>query len=175
MPRGMQTHVNFYVKDLDDAVSKWTKLFAILDPEVAQRKPVYLNSGEGDTATRTATFVNPNGLELQLTCSVAVAKDPNFVDHVDHIHFATVDVEGKFDAIKKAGFRINPFTLHDEEEATEVTTAEGVMPEVQWQKWCLGPLPGNVAVEVALPYEPVEGEWKPVKNWSPDERYGLNG
>jgi len=175
MPRGMQTHINFYVKDLDDTVEKWTKLLSILDPEIAKRKPVYLASGEGDNATRTATFVNPNGLEFQFTSSVAFAKDPNFVDHVDHIHFATVDIEEKFEAIKAAGFRINPFSLNDANEATGVTSAEGVMPEVEWQKWFLVPMPGPVAVEVALPYQPVNGEWKPIENWSPDERYGLNG
>jgi len=175
MPRGMQTHVNFYVKDLDDTVEKWTKLLSILDPDAVARKPVYLDSGEGDLATRTATFVNPNGLEFQFTCCVAFAKDPNFVDHVDHIHFATVDVEGKFEELRKAGFRCTPNTLQDEEEATEVTSAENILPEVPWQKWFLVPMPGNVAVEVALPYNPVEGEWEPVENWSRDERYGVNG
>ena len=34
MPRGIQTHVAFYVKDLDETVRKWKKLLAILDPEV---------------------------------------------------------------------------------------------------------------------------------------------
>ena len=175
MPRGMQTHVNFYVKDLEDTVSKWSKLLAILDPEVAQREPVYLDSGEGDNATRTATFINPNGLEFQFTSSVAFAKDPNFEDHVDHIHFATVDVDEQFEAIRKAGFRVNPNRFDDPNEATEVTSGENILPQVAWQKWFLVPMPGNVAVEVALPYEPVAGEWKPIENWSRDERYGLRG
>jgi len=175
MPRGVQTHVNFYVKDLDDTVAKWTKLFEILDPEIAQREPVYLDAGEGDRASRTATFVNPNGLEFQFTSSPAFAKDPNFVDHIDHIHFATVDLEQKFAELTEAGFRINPLSLNDPEPATGVTSAEGLMEQVSWQKWFLVPMPGPVAVEVALPYEPVAGEWKPVENWSRDERYGLNG
>jgi len=47
MPRGMQTHLAFYVKDLDNALEQWTKLLAILDPEIVKRKPVILESGEG--------------------------------------------------------------------------------------------------------------------------------
>jgi len=175
MPRGMQTHINFYVKDLDDTVAKWKKLFAILDPDVVTCEPVYLEGGEGDSATRTATFVNPNGLEFQFTSSAAFAKDPNFVEHVDHVHFATLDVEGKFEEIRKAGFRINPLTLNDPEPAESVTSGADVLEQVAWQKWFLVPMPGNVAAEVALPYEPVDGEWKPIENWSRDDRYGLNG
>lgn len=175
MPRGMQTHVNFYVRDLEHTVSAWKKLLEILDPEIAQREPVYLDSGDGENATRTATFINPNGLEFQFTSSAAFAKDPDFRDHVDHIHFATVDVEQKFEAIRKAGFRVNPNRLNDADEATEVTSGENILPQVAWQKWFLVPMPGNVAVEVALPYEPVAGEWRPIENWSRDERYGVRG
>lgn len=172
MPRGIQTHVAFYVKDLDETVKKWKKLLAILDPEMVRYEPAYLEAGEGEDLVRTVTFVNPNGLELQFVCPKKFADDPNTQDRVDHIHFATTDVEGKFEAVVKAGFRINPLGLDDPEPTDKITHAKGILKGLDWQKWFLVPMPGNVCAEVALPYNPVNGVWEPVDKYSPDESYG---
>jgi len=175
MPRGMQTHLAFYVKDLDNALEQWTKLLAILDPEVVTRKPVILESGEGDLFTRTATFVNPYGLEFQFVCTKCFADDPNFVDYLDHICFSTIDMDGKFKELKDAGFKITPNTLMDTEEATQVTSAEGILKGAEWARWFIVHMPGPVGVEVATPYLPVNNTWQPIKeNWSRDATYGID-
>jgi len=181
MPRGIQGHIAFYVKDLDGTVAQWKKLLAILDPGMVEQEPAYQTAHEGDDQVRVATFVNPNGLELQFVSPRKMADDPNAVDRLDHIYFATPDLEEKFEQVKKAGFRINAFSLTDEEPADKVTdgagiidmyTTKGEKKPLDWQKWFLVPMPGPVAVEVALPYQPVDGIWEPVENYSPDERYG---
>lgn len=175
MPRGKQSHIAFYVKDLDDTLEKWTKLLSILDPEMVKRKPVILESGEGELATRTATFINPHGLEFQFVSTRCFATDPNFKDYVDHICFVTPDIDEKFEELKAAGFRLTPNTLHDTEEATEITSADGILRGAEWARWFIVPMPGPVGIEVATPYQPINGEWQPVENWSRDERYGING
>jgi len=184
MPRGMQTHVAFYVKNFDDTVAKWKKLLAILDPEMVEREPAYQEAGEGLDLTRVATFINPNGLELQFVWSQRYQDDPNTVDRVDHIHFATPDVDEKLEQCKAAGFRINALALDDPEPTDKLTHSSGLITmfdkqgnkvPMDFQRWFLVPMPGNVAAEVALPYEPVNGVWEPIENYSRDERYGLNG
>jgi len=184
MSRGMQTHVAFYVKNLDESVAQWKKLLAILDPDVVEREPAYQEAGEGLDLTRVATFVNPNGLEFQFVWSQRYQDDPNTVDRIDHIHFATVDVEDKFEQIRDAGFRVNAYTLTDAEPTDSVISSEGLITmydrqgntaPMDWQKWFLVPMPGNVAVEVARPYQAVNGIWEPIENFSRDERYGVNG
>ena len=172
MPRGLQTHVSFYVKDLGQAVQQWAKLLAILDPDVVKQPPVIFESGEGELLTRTATLVNPNGLEFQFVSTKCFADDPDFVDYLDHIHFATNDLDGKFDELREAGFRINPNTLLDAEEATVVTSGEGVLPGAEWTRWFIVPMPGPIGVEVASPYRPKDGVWHPIENWCRDEKYG---
>lgn len=181
MPRGIQTHVAFYVKDLDAAVEKWKRLLAILDPEMVKREPAYQEAGEPGSRTRVATFINPNGLELQFVCPKHFADDPDAQDRVDHIHFAITDIDDKFEEVRKAGFRINAFGLEDPEPTDKPTQSSGIIDmydtkgevkPMEWQKWFLVPMPGNVCAEVALPYNPVDGVWEPIENYSPDERYG---
>ena len=77
MPKGIQTHIAFYVKDLDNTVSQWTRLLSILDPEMVKQEPCYQTAGEGDSLVRVATFVNPNGLELQFVSPKKFAEDPD--------------------------------------------------------------------------------------------------
>lgn len=172
MPRGIQTHIAFYVKNLEETVDKWKQLLAILDPEMVKQEPAYQVAGEGDDQTRVATFVNPNGLELQFVCPKRFADDPNSVDRVDHIHFATTDVEGKFKEVREAGFRTNGYALDDPTPTETIIHSEGIIQDLDWQKWFLVPMPGNVCAEVALPYRPVDGRWEPIENFSADERYG---
>jgi len=184
MPRGMQTHVAFYVKNFEDTVAKWKKLLAILDPGMVEREPAYQEAGEGLDLTRVATFINPNGLELQFVWSQRYADDPNTVDRVDHIHFATTDLEEKLEKVKEAGFRINAYALTDPEPTDRLTSSAGLITmfnnqgepvPMDYQKWFLVPMPGNVCAEVAYPYNPVNGVWEPIENYSRDERYGVNG
>lgn len=181
MPRGIQGHIAFYVKDLDGAVAQWKKLFAILDPGLVEQEPAFQTAHEGDDEVRVATFVNPNGLEFQFVSPRKMANDPNAVDRLDHIYFATPDLESKFEEVKKAGFRVHAFALDDAEPTDKLTSGAGIIDmyntkgekqPLDWQKWFLVPMPGPVAVEVALPYQPVDGVWEQVDNYSPDERYG---
>ena len=181
MPRGIQGHIAFYVKDLDGTVAQWKKLLAILDPGMVEQEPAYQTAHEGDDLVRVATFVNPNGLELQFVSPKKMADDPNAVDRLDHIYFATPDLEEKLEQVKEAGFRIHGFSLNDEEPTDKLTSGEGIIDmyttkgekkPLDWQKWFLVPMPGNVCAEVALPYRPVDGRWDPIENFSPEESYG---
>ena len=181
MPRGIQTHVAFYVKDLDETVRKWKKLLAIIDPAMVEYEPAYQTAGEGENLTRVATFINPNGLELQFVSPKKFADDPNAQDRVDHIHFATPDLDEKFEAVRKAGFKIHALALDDPEPTDKLTHSAGLIDmyntkgekkPMNWQRWFLVPMPGNVCAEVALPYNPVDGVWEPIEQFSPDERYG---
>ena len=106
------------------------------------------------------------------------------MDRVDHIHFATTDLEDKLEKVKEAGFRINAYALTDPEPTDKLTSSKGLITmfdndgkavPMDYQKWFLVPMPGNVCAEVAYPYEPVNGIWEPIENYSRDERYGVKG
>jgi methylmalonyl-CoA/ethylmalonyl-CoA epimerase len=155
MPSGPFAHVCFLVRDLDKAIEDWTKILAELDPAQLEQPIVrYEHFVAGEDEMAWATFVNPNGSEIQLMQPLndgplgrRLAKHG---EGVHHLCFTTPDLPGSVKRLSQAGL-----SLTSEELAQDTN-----MP---WQWWTFispqsthGPL-----VEVAYPYRPVDGTWEP--------------
>ena len=69
MPSGPLAHVCFLVKDLDQAIDDWRRILGVLDPAQLEEPIVRYDRFEaGGDEMAWATFVNPNGCEIQLLC-----------------------------------------------------------------------------------------------------------
>ena len=103
----------------------------------------------------SATFVNPQGTEIQLLCPLndgplgrRLAKRG---EHVHHICFTSPDLPGRRGTARpRTGIKLTSTELQND-------------PKIPWQHWTFispesshGPL-----VELAYPYRPVDGTWEP--------------
>jgi methylmalonyl-CoA/ethylmalonyl-CoA epimerase len=156
MPSGPLAHVCFLVKDLDKAIEDWTKILGVLDPAQLEAPIVRYDRFEaGGDIMSWANFVNPNGCEIQLLCPLnedgplgkRLAKRG---EGVHHICFTTPDLEGSVDRLAEAGVELTSRDLSQD-------------PQVPWQWWTfVSPATSHgLLVEVAYPYEAVDGKWEP--------------
>jgi methylmalonyl-CoA/ethylmalonyl-CoA epimerase len=153
MPSGPFAHVCLLVHDLDRAIEDWTKILSVLDPaQLEQRIVRYDEFDGGGDAVRWATFVNPNGSEIQL---MEPAPDTHLgrrlAKHGEHVHHIC-------------------FTVDDPAETSRRLAAEGLSvsdqvfedPAMPWQRWTwvLPDSAHGTLVEVARPYRAVDGQWE---------------
>jgi methylmalonyl-CoA/ethylmalonyl-CoA epimerase len=159
MPGGPLAHICFVVKDLDQAVADWKTILGELDPGQLV-EPIVMDAWEagGDVMT-SATFVNPNGAEIQLLCPLndgplgqRLAKRG---EHVHHVCFTAPDLPEAVQRLADKGIQLT---------STEIS----VDPTKPWQGWTFI-APGSshgTLLELAYPYKPVDGKWEPVEGAS---------
>jgi methylmalonyl-CoA/ethylmalonyl-CoA epimerase len=139
MPGGPFAHVCFLVKDLDKAIEDWTKILSVFDPGQLEEKIVRQHWESGDDIMEAATFVNPDGCEIQLLTALnddgPVGR--RLAKHGEGIHHLC-------------------FTHPNLQEAVEELDAKGVKLTSTEPESSHGPF-----VELAYPYTPVDGRWEP--------------
>ncbi len=152
MPSGPLAHICLLVGDLDQAVAQWTEILGVLDPRQLEERLVRYDDFEGGAdRMRWATFVNPDGAEIQL-----MQPDPDtplgerLAKHgegVHHICFTTDSPEDAKERLDAAGLK---------------TGSVSADPNMPWQRWTWI-MPGSAngtLVEVARPYVASDGRWK---------------
>jgi methylmalonyl-CoA/ethylmalonyl-CoA epimerase len=155
MPGGPLAHICFVVRDLDRAVEDWTKILGVLDPAQLAEKVVRVDRWEaGGDIMSSATFVNPAGCEIQLLCPLNDGPLGKRLEkrgeHVHHVCFTSPDLPNAVAKLAESGIELTSTELqHD--------------PAVPWQYWTfISPASSHgTLVELAYPYEPVDGEWLP--------------
>ena len=156
MPSGPFAHVCIVVHDLDVAVTNWTKILRVLDPQSLEKRIVRYDefSSGADAGMRWATFVNEYSTEIQFIQPAPGTPMGDRLEkvgeHAHHLCFTTDDVPGAMEKLKAAGLHLpgGGQTYND--------------PDMTWQKWSWvghksthGPL-----IEVASPYESHnDGNW----------------
>ena len=156
MPRGPLAHVCFLVKDLDKAIEDWRKILGVLDPAQLEAPIVRYDRFEaGDDIMSWANFVNPDGCEIQLLCPLnedgpTGRRLARRGEGVHHICFTTPDLPGSVSRLAEAGVDLTSEELSQD-------------PQVPWQWWTfIAPSSSHgLLVEVAYPYEAVDGKWEP--------------
>jgi methylmalonyl-CoA/ethylmalonyl-CoA epimerase len=154
MPSGPLAHVCFLVKDLDQAIEDWSKILGVLDPAQLEEKIVRYDRFEaGGDEMAWATFVNPNGCEIQLLSPLndgplgqRLAKHG---EGVHHIAFTHPELPKAVEALDEAGVQLTSTELSQD-------------PLLPWQHWTfVSPKSSHgLLVEVAYPYKPVDGTWE---------------
>jgi methylmalonyl-CoA/ethylmalonyl-CoA epimerase len=153
VPSGPLAHICLLVRDLDVAVSDWTKILGVLDPKQLEKKLVWYEGFEGgEDRMRWATFVSDHGAEIQLIEPAPGTplgrRLEKHGEHVHHICLTTSDVEGSLDKLRQDGIETVGDVSGD--------------PNMKWQKWgWVSPKSAHgVLVEVAKPYQTKnDGKW----------------
>jgi methylmalonyl-CoA/ethylmalonyl-CoA epimerase len=155
MPSGPLAHVCFLVKDLDQAIEDWRKILGVLDPDQLAEPIVRYDRFEaGEDEMAWATFVNPNGCEIQLLSPLNDGplgrRLARHGEGVHHIAFTHPRLPEAVDELEKAGVELTSRELSQD-------------PLLPWQHWTfVSPESSHgLLVEVAYPYRPVEGRWEP--------------
>ncbi|TVV77123.1 VOC family protein [Sphingomonas solaris] len=144
------------VRDLDVAVTDWTKILRVLDPQSLERRIVRYDefSSGADVGMRWATFVNDHSTEIQLIQPAPGTPMGDRLEkvgeHVHHLCFATDDVPAAMEKLRAEGLHLpgGGQTFND--------------PDMTWQKWSwVGHKSTHGAlIEVASPYETRDdGNW----------------
>jgi methylmalonyl-CoA/ethylmalonyl-CoA epimerase len=154
MPRGPLAHICLLVRDLEQAIEDWTAILGELDPGQLEQPLVRVDRWEaGEDVMSSATFVNPEGTEIQLLCPLNDGplgqRLARHGEGVHHICFTTPELPAAVERLAAKGVRLTSTELsHD--------------PQLPWQYWTFiapasshGPL-----VELAYPYRPVDGRWE---------------
>ncbi len=155
MPSGPLAHICFLVRDLDKAIEDWTKILSVMDPDQLKEPIVRYDRFEsGGDEMEWATFVNPNGCEIQLLAPLnadgplgkRLAKHGESVHHVAFTHPKLKDAIEELD---EAGVKLTSKELWQD-------------PLVPWQWWTfISPESSHgCLVEIAYPYKPVDGKWE---------------
>jgi methylmalonyl-CoA/ethylmalonyl-CoA epimerase len=155
MPGGPFAHVCILVKDLDKAVDNWTKILETFDPQQTEQKIVRQHWESGDDIMEAATFVSPNGCEIQL---ITALNDDGPVgrrlakhgEGVHHLCFVSPDLPEKVKELDAKGIKLT---------STELASD----PDTPWQAWTFvhPESSGGIFIELAYPYKPVDGQWEP--------------
>jgi methylmalonyl-CoA/ethylmalonyl-CoA epimerase len=153
MPSGPFAHICLLVKDLDQAVEDWTKILRALDPKQLDKQIVRYDDFEGgDDDMRWATFVSDHGAEIQLMQPAPETPLARRLDShgegVHHICFTTDDPAAVSRRLADEGLHASDTEYSD--------------PGMPWQRWTWV-MPDSVhgtLVEVARPYQAVDGKWK---------------
>jgi methylmalonyl-CoA/ethylmalonyl-CoA epimerase len=155
MPGGPFAHVCILVRDLDEAIENWTKILEAFDPGQLVEPIVKQRWESGDDIMAVATFVNPNGCEIQLVQPLnedgpVGRRLAKYGEGVHHLCFTSPDLPEKVAELEQKGIKLTSSELaHD--------------PEMPWQGWTfVSPASsGGIFVELAYPYRPVDGKWTP--------------
>jgi methylmalonyl-CoA/ethylmalonyl-CoA epimerase len=153
MPNGPFAHVCFLVADLDKAVEDWIRILRVVDPGQLKEPLVKMEDfNAGEDVMRWATFVNPEGCEIQLLQPVSGPLRRRLEKHgegVHHIAFCRPDLLEVVRKLDEAGVKLT---------STELS-ADPVLP---WQAWTfISPESSHgTLVELAWPYKPVDGRWE---------------
>lgn len=154
MPSGALVHVCLLVRDLDQAIEDWTKILSVADPGQLEQPIVRQHWEAGEDVMELATFVNPNGCEIQLMAPLSpdgsVARRlAKHGEGVHHLCFTSPELADMVEQLDEAG--------------VQLTSKDLVSDPTSWQAWTFispesshGPL-----IELAYPYRAVEGQWEP--------------
>jgi methylmalonyl-CoA/ethylmalonyl-CoA epimerase len=143
VPSGPLAHICFLVRDLDKAIEDWTKILSVMDPDQLKEPIVRYDRFEsGGDEMEWATFVNPNGCEIQLLAPLN-ADGPlgkRLAKHGESVHHVA-------------------FTHPKLKDAIEELWQDPLVP---WQWWTfISPESSHgCLVEIAYPYKPVDGKWE---------------
>jgi len=155
MPSGPLAHICFLVRDLDRALADWKTILRELDPAQLEERVVLVERWEaGEDVMASATFVNPNGSEIQLLCPLndgpLKQRLEKHGEHVHHVCFTSSDLPGAVARLHEQGIELTSTELqHD--------------PGLPWQYWTFISKASShgALVELAYPYRPVDGAWEP--------------
>jgi methylmalonyl-CoA/ethylmalonyl-CoA epimerase len=154
MPGGPLAHICLLVRDLDRAIADWTAILSEVDPgQLAE--PIVVDHWEaGEDVMSSATFVNRSGCEIQLLCPLNDGplgrRLARHGEGVHHLCFTSPDLPGAVERLAAKG--------------VELTSAELTQdPTRDWQAWTfISPRSSHgLLVELAYPYEAVDGRWRP--------------
>ena len=155
MPGGPFAHVCLLVKDLEQSIENWTKILSVFDPGQLERQIVRQRWESGDDVMEVATFVNPNGCEIQLLSPVndegpVARRLAKYGEGVHHLYFTHRDLPQAVEELDGQGIKL----------AGKELASDAEMP---WQAWTfVSPeSSGGIFVELAYPYDPVDGKWEP--------------
>jgi methylmalonyl-CoA/ethylmalonyl-CoA epimerase len=154
MPSGPFAHICLLVNDLEQAIDDWRKILSVLDPGQLEEPMVrYDDFRGGDDEMRWVTFVSRHGAEIQLVePAPGTPLGRRLAKHgegVHHLCFTVDDVPQAARSLAEAGLDVEAENLYRD-------------PELTWQHWTwiLPTSAHGVLVEVARPYEAVEGKWR---------------
>jgi methylmalonyl-CoA/ethylmalonyl-CoA epimerase len=155
MPGGPFAHVCILVKDLEKSIADWTKILGVFDPDQVREPIVRQHWESGDDIMEAATFVNPNGCEIQLLQPLnedgpVGRRLARFGEGVHHLCFTHKDLQTKVNELADLGVELTSRDLSGD-------------PDMPWQAWTfVAPgSSGGVFVELAYPYKPADGTWMP--------------
>ena len=155
MPAGAFAHVCILVSDLEQAIENWTKILETFDPDQVKQPIVRQHWESGDDVMDAATFVSPNGSEIQLLQPLnddgpVGRRLARYGEGVHHLCFVHKDLPEKVSELAEKGIKLTSTELSGD-------------PEMPWQAWTfVSPeSSGGVFVELAYPYAPLDGRWTP--------------
>ena len=155
MPQGNLAHICLLVRDLDEAIERWTQLLGVLDPDQVQEAPVrYEHFEGGGDVVRMAIFSSQTGCEIQLLQPLNDGPSMKLLakrgEGLHHIAFTPPDVQAAADELQDAGVRLTSETLMTD-------------PDMPWQQFTfVAPDSANGALlEVCTQYRAVDGRWEP--------------
>jgi methylmalonyl-CoA/ethylmalonyl-CoA epimerase len=154
MPGPRLAHICFLVRDLDAAVQDWTRLLRHVDPAQLEQELVREEWVAGDDVMESATFVKPDGTEIQLLAPLndgplgqRLAKHG---EGVHHICFTNPDLPAVVAGLVADGVELTSTDLQND-------------PQRPWQYWTfIRPQSSHgTLVELAYPYRALDGRWHP--------------
>jgi methylmalonyl-CoA/ethylmalonyl-CoA epimerase len=155
MPHGDLAHICLLVRDLDEAVERWTTLLGVLDPEQVKEDPVrYEHFEGGGDVVRMAIFSSQTGCEIQLLQPLNEGPSARLLasrgEGLHHIAFTPPDVGAAAQQLSEAGVRLT----------SETTMGDPSMP---WMEFTfVAPDAANGAMlEICSQYKAVDGRWEP--------------
>jgi methylmalonyl-CoA/ethylmalonyl-CoA epimerase len=155
MPHGNLAHICLLVRDLDEAVERWTTLLGVLDPEQVKQDPVrYEHFEGGGDVVRMAIFASQTGAEIQLLQPLNDGPSARLLasrgEGLHHIAFTPPDVAEAAERLSAEGVRLT----------SETTMSDPSMP---WMSFTfVAPDAANGAMlEICSQYEAVDGRWEP--------------
>ncbi len=153
MPNGPLAHICFMVADLDESIAQWTKILQVCDPGQLVEPIVRMDRFEaGGDVMAWATFVNPNGCEIQLMQPISGRLKGRLDKHgegVHHIAFCRPDLPDVIEKLDANGVKLTSRELAQD-------------PLLPWQAWTfISPESASgLMVELAYTYKPVDGHWE---------------
>ena len=153
MPNGPFAHVCFLVRDLDQSIEDWRRILAVCDPAQLEQPIVKMLDFEaGGDIMSWATFVNPNGTEIQLMQPKSGSLLRRLEKHgegVHHVAFCRPDLPEVVEKLDQAGVKLT----------TKPLSQDPVLPCQAWTFVAPESASGTL-VELAYAYRPVDGHWE---------------
>ncbi len=153
MAQGALAHIALTVNNLDKAMEDWRRILSVLDPgQLIEPTVIQDRFGPDSDPVRWATFVSRSGAEIQLVEPLGDGPRAQALrergEFVDHICFVTPDPEGTARRLAEMGVELT---------STELSRDH----RIPWQGWTFVTEEAGhgVRVEIAYPYEAVDGRW----------------